>query len=112
MPNWRPSKFFCRTCQAWYGPVVHAGCPFGGMLFVDLDSFQIACNQCNLTWPLTESLNRCSYNHIQQTEYVQSALTLEVGDKVIATDGGVVYVLTRSGTLVVGYGEFPEQSYF
>jgi hypothetical protein len=76
-----------------------------------LESFQVRCNRCYGTWPLAGTLCRCPYNHYQQTEYVQSAVTLEVGDQVVAIDGDVVYVLKRSGTLVIGYGSFPDQGY-
>ena len=94
MPNWRPSKFFCRTCQVWYGPTVHGECPLGGgAVFLDLESFQMACNRCNRTWPLAGTLNTCPLFHRQQTEYIQSAVAFEVGDEVIATDGDLVYVL-------------------
>jgi hypothetical protein len=53
----------------------------------------------------------CSHGHVQKVQYTDSVVVLEEGDQIIATDGNMVYVLTRSGMVVMGYRSFIDVGY-
>jgi hypothetical protein len=101
------------VCERWYSDVKHRDCPRGGGLtWIDIENFEMGCNACNQTWPLEDNVFYCSCGNVQRTEYTDSLITLEEGDEIIASDGDLVYVLTRSGTVVVGsYRSFYGFSY-
>ena len=73
---------------------------------MDIENFEMGCNKCNQVWRLESNTFYCSCGHVQRTEYADSSVVVEVGDEVIATDGEVVYLLRRTGEIVVGQREY------
>lgn len=112
--NWKKSKTYCRHCRQWHTPVAHRDCPQGSqgsVVWLDLEQMEMGCDKCHHIWPLEDNTFYCSCGHVQKTEYRDSVLHLESGDQVLATDGEFVYVLTRSGTVVVGQRDYLDHSY-
>jgi len=114
MTDWRQSRTFCNSCQRWRSDIQHRSCPRGSqgsLIWVDIENYREACNKCNESWPLENSVLHCSCGNVQTTEYVDSIDVVQAGERVIATDGNIAYVLTRSGTVVVGKRSFPGSGY-
>ena len=114
MSDWKKHTVYCRTCNHWCTDLIHTYCEagaHGSLVMIDLDSFRLGCTKCGYTWDLEDNTFTCAYGHQQKTQYLDSALTIQAGDQVIASDGDYVYVLTRSGTVVVGRRSFPYDSY-
>jgi hypothetical protein len=112
--NWKMSTTFCRRCGQWKTNIQHRNCPMGSLgsiTWIDIDSFQMGCNKCNSVWPLEGTTFYCSCGNIQRTEYADSAIVFESGDQVLLDDGYAVYVLKRSGTVVVGQRLYYDQGY-
>jgi hypothetical protein len=111
MTDWRESRIFCNGCRRWRTKLWHEDCRLGSggsLLYVDFDNLEGGCNKCNETWPVETFWLLCTCGHFQYTRYVDTIDVLQVGEQVVATDGNLAYVLTRSGTLVVGRRSFPE----
>jgi len=103
--NWKKSKIYCRGCGNWKTNINHLNCPKGerqSLLWIDIENFEMGCSKCNEIWPLEDNEFHCSCGHVQETEYTESEIVLEFGDEIIGTDGDIVYVLQRSGEVVVG----------
>ncbi len=103
--NWKKSKIYCRGCGSWRTNIRHLNCPRGernSLTWIDFENFEMGCNKCNKIWPLEDNELHCSCGHVQKMEYTDSEIVLEVGDEIIETDGDIVYVLQRSGEVVVG----------
>jgi hypothetical protein len=114
MTDWRKARDFCNSCGRWDTDFEHENCPYGSrgsLVWIDIDNFRKACSKCNQTWALENTIMYCSRGHMQRTEYVDSVVTVEAGEQVIATDGNLVYVLTRTGTVVVSRRSFPGTGY-
>jgi hypothetical protein len=114
MTDWRESRTYCNGCGRWRGNIQHKNCrrgERGSLIWVDLDNYREACNQCNESWALEDSVMICGCGHRQRTEYVDSIDVVQAGERIIATEGNTVYVLTRTGTVVVGRRAFPGTSY-
>ena len=114
MSNWKKYKVYCRGCGEWQHDLQHRSCPKGAqgsVVFIDLDDFKLGCNKCNDTWALEDNTHYCNRGHVQETVYQDSAVALQQGDQIIASDGDWVYVLTRSGTVVVGRRSYPGSGY-
>jgi len=112
--NWKKSKIYCRSCKRWKNDIKHCHCPRGekgSLTWVDIENLEMGCNKCNRTWTLESNKLHCSCGNVQRTQYVDTVVALEEGDQVIATDGDMIYVLTRSGVVVVGYRSFPDIGY-
>jgi hypothetical protein len=112
--EWRESRQYCNGCGRWRGDFVHGSCRLGergSRVWVDLDNYREACNKCNQSWALEDTIMTCSCGHRQRTEYVDSVDVIQAGERVIATEGNMVYVLTRTGTVVVGRRSFPGSGY-
>jgi hypothetical protein len=114
MTDWREARTFCNGCGTWRTKIWHQDCPLGSkgsLLWIDIENLQEACNKCNQAWALETSILYCTCGHVQSTEYVDSIDVAQASEQVIATDGNLVYVLTQSGTVVVGQRSFPGMSY-
>jgi hypothetical protein len=112
--NWKKAQTYCRGCNRWKTDTHHRDCPrgkSGSLVFIDLNNFEFGCNKCNRTWPLEDDTFYCSCGHVQKTLYTDSTVALEFGDQVIANDGNMIYVLKRSGVVVVGRRNYLDQSY-
>jgi hypothetical protein len=109
--NWQPSKVYCNGCWRWKEDIGHRHCPRGrkgSQTWIDIANFEMGCNKCNQIWPLEDNIFYCSCGHVQKTVYQDTIVALEEGDEIIATDGDLVYVLSRSGVVVVGYRDYPD----
>ena len=100
---------YCRRCRKWDGDIPHWNCPRGekkSLLWVDIANAEMGCNRCNRVWAIEDTLYHCSCGNAQRIQYVDTVISLKEGDQVIATDGDLVYVLTRLGVVVVGYRKY------
>jgi hypothetical protein len=114
MRNWKILRSYCRGCGTWSSNVSHGPCSRGAVgsrIFVDIEHFELGCNKCGKTWLLENNVTRCTCGHVQETEFADSAVVIEAGDQIIASDGDMVYVLRRSGTVVVGRRSYLDVSY-
>lgn len=114
MQDWKTSQIYCRKCGRWHNNIQHRDCPYSpseSRLWINIRNLEMGCSRCNQTWALEDNIFYCSCGNIQQTEYTDSLVVLEEGDEIIASDDDLVYVLTRSGTVVVGYRSFDDFSY-
>jgi hypothetical protein len=112
--NWQKAKTYCYGCRRWRTDTYHRSCPRGrdgSLVFIDLNNFEFGCNKCNSTWKLEDDTFNCSCGHVQKTRYLDTTVRVEYGDEVIAEDGNVLYVLKRSGMVVVGRRSYVDQSY-
>jgi len=111
MRDWKKQRTYCNGCHSWRENIQHRDCPKGergSICWIDLNSFEIGCNKCNDTWKLENNTFYCSCGHVQKTRYQDEILGIEVGDRVLAEIDGVLYVLKRSGQVVVGRRSFPD----
>lgn len=110
MANWKKHKVYCARCRCWYSDLEHLSCSAGqsgSICWLDLESFNLGCNKCNTTWTLEDNTFNCTVcGNAQKTVYTDSVFALQRGDQVIASDGETVYVLTRTGTVVMGRRSF------
>ncbi len=107
--DWHKCKMYCRRCGRWASDLPHLECSRGkrgSLIFVDVANSQMGCDKCGETWTIENTEFHCRCGNVQRTQYVDTVLSLEAGDQIIATDGELVYVLTRTGTVVVGYREY------
>ncbi len=107
--TWHKCKMYCRRCGQWNSNLSHIECPRGkrsSVVFVDVANSQLGCNKCGEIWMLETSEYHCRCGHVQKIQYVDTVISVEAGDQIIATDGELVYVLTRTGTVVVGYRKY------
>ena len=114
MTDWRPQSTYCNGCGSWHTDIVHRGCrkgEHGSRVWIDLDSFHSGCSKCNEVWPLDNSRFYCSCGHVQETEYVDSELTLEAHDEILATDGDLVYILRESGVVSIASRTYLDHGY-
>lgn len=112
--NWQVSKTYCRGCRSWRNNATHKNCPRGAkgsLIWLDIANFEEGCNKCNEVWPLENSVLYCSCGNVQHTQYVDTTIAMQAGDQIIATDGDLVYVLTRTGTVVVGSRRYLDVGY-
>jgi hypothetical protein len=110
MTNWKKHMVFCRECSQWYDGLVHKNCPegeAGSLMWLDLNSLQLGCNKCNQTWDIQDNVFYCRNGHAQETEYRDSVIVAQDGDHILAYSGDLVYMMTRTGTFVVGKRAFP-----
>lgn len=94
--------------------IQHHQCPRGArgsQTWLDIENFEMGCNKCNQIWLLEDTIFYCSCGNVQKTEYTDSVVILEEGDQIIASDGDIFYVLTHSGTVVVGYRNYDDFGY-
>jgi hypothetical protein len=114
MADWRRSSTYCYGCGTWLTNFEHRDCSrgaSGSQVLIDIDDFRSACSRCHNVWPLEETVTHCTCGHVQQTEYQDSVSIIQAGERIVGTDGNLVYVLTRSGTVVVGKRSFPSDGY-
>jgi len=113
MSNWQKAKVYCRKCRQWKSDVGHRNCPkgSGSITWIDIEEFKMGCGKCNSTWALGTNVFYCGCGNVQETEYQDLAVVIEAGDQIIASDGDVIYVLRRSGTVVVGRRSYSDFSY-
>lgn len=113
--NWQRSKLYCSRCGTWILKPYHTKCPRGqrnSLLFVDIANFEMGCNKCNSTWSLEDTEIHCGKcGSVTKTQYSESTITVRKGDQIIATDGDLVYILTRTGEVVVGYRRYLNIAY-
>jgi hypothetical protein len=114
MRDWKKSQIYCNGCGRWQREIQHRGCPKGAvssLTWVDIRNLEMGCNKCDQLWPLEENWLYCSCGHVQRTQYTDAIEIVDEEDQIIARDGDLVYVLTRSGTIVVGYRSYDDISY-
>lgn len=118
MANWRKSRVYCYGCGRWYDGITHRGCPeankwlgTAGLTWVDIEGFWMGCDGCKEVWKLENNIFYCHNGHEQKTFYSDEAVAVEKTDRIIATDGDTVYVLKRSGAVVVGRRQYHGMSY-
>ena len=111
MSDWKKYKFFCPACGRWNYDVEHLNCSkgqVGSTLLLDINTVEIRCDKCHNSWRLVGNSNICEYcSHVQKAEFVDSIASLEVGDRLLATDGNVLYILRRSGSLLLARRTYP-----
>jgi hypothetical protein len=103
MSNWRPVTYFCRFCRGWYQGAKHPGCKAQGELYVELEEGSCGCGGCKQVWPLASCVRVCPCGHAQRIEYPTDQVRIEKGDEILHQDDEEIYVLTRTGALVIGH---------
>jgi hypothetical protein len=54
-------------------------------------------------WPLAACVRVCPSGHAQRIEYPAGEVRIDKGDEVLHRDDGEVYVLSRTGALIVAH---------
>ena len=111
--NWKRVRSYCDRCRTWTDDVTHKGCPKSGWLrgkpgnmWVEIVGMWFGCDKCHEVWKAEDNIATCECGHTRETRYSDSALVIGKTDRIIATDGELVHVLTRTGTVVVGRREY------
>jgi hypothetical protein len=63
---------------------------------------RIGCDKCKEAWTVEDNITYCDCGHQQTTTYVDGVVAIGAADRVIATDGNLLYVLQSTGALAVG----------
>jgi hypothetical protein len=105
--EWRRLAAYCGSCGAWASTLPHQACPQGAgesAVALDPDEFLLTCDTCHEVWLADAALAvRLPCGHTQAIELRDAAVRLESGDRLLATDGAVVYVLLGSGALLIAH---------
>jgi hypothetical protein len=112
---WRMKKEYCYYCEEWKYPLRHTNCPEGeakSTMWVNIDTCQSYCDACGRLTSLEGWYLHCTIcGNDQHAVYTDSSVVLNVGDTVFATDGDLVYIMRRSGSIVVGRRSYHNVSY-
>jgi hypothetical protein len=103
LSEWRRLSAYCGSCAAWSAAIPHQKCQAAeGAIALDAGEFLLACGACHEVW-LAEGIEAAcpACGHIQIIEFRDDRVHLQDGDQPLASDGTVVYVLLRSGVLLI-----------
>jgi hypothetical protein len=110
MSDWHEHRLYCPYHQGWV-PTNHALCS-GSRFFVDLNNpTYLRCNKCPYTCAIDSNFNCREHGATVKQVYATSRLVMQVGDRIIRTDGNVVYVMQRTGMIVVARRQLITSSY-
>jgi hypothetical protein len=114
LENWRREKRYCYRCGKWGGPpLVHHDCPKHGIstTWVNIITLHNYCDLCGVTGPIKETSYYCGCGNVQPTIYSDEVVSLSYGDTLLSTDGNFMYILRRSGVVVIGRRSYHNASY-
>ena len=105
MSEWRQLVGYCGACATWSAAVPHVACgrdPVASAISLDPEEFLLTCDQCHEVWLIEATQLICpACGHNQPVEMRDDPVELHLDDRVLGADGPVVYVLLRSGALMI-----------
>jgi hypothetical protein len=96
---------YCSTCQNWHDRLPHEECTQGGnasAVFLDHGEGLLTCSICQQVWLMEDTEAVCPACKLpQQIAFREDTVQLQSGDRLLATDGALVYVRLESGSLLI-----------
>jgi hypothetical protein len=109
--EWRQLLTYCANCDDWAGVLAHRGCARApGAVLLDPEEFLLTCTACHEIWLVDDTEAICpACAHAQPIVFRDTSLRLAAGDRLLASDGTVVYVLLQSGEVVITHRGYIEE---
>jgi hypothetical protein len=110
--EWRQLQAYCANCGTWGTTLAHQACARApGAALLDPEEFLLTCTACHEIWLAEDTEAICpACQHTQPVTFRDTPLRLADGDRLLATDGTVVYVLLQSGSLLITHRGYLEDS--
>ena len=105
MSEWQQLMAYCGSCKAWRDALPHSECAqqtTESAVFLDPDEALLTCSACRQIWLIEDTEAVCpACNYVQKIEFRDDMVYLQAGDQLLATNGPIVYILARSGLLII-----------